>query len=147
MNRIDEIVRGSFSSAEKSAEVHEVAFNIKWQIQQCLRDELDGNPDLGPVLTVTGNSLHAWATSCHEYIQATWKEAAIGEQFLIDLEILLGKNFPSLGQYNNDHSAMRDYLFFIIKVTDWLFCLSLFSFLTFFDSFFLTNCSIRATTS
>lgn len=98
MNRIDEIVRGSFSSAEKSAEVHEVAFNIKWQIQQCLRDELDGNPDLGPVLTVTGNSLHAWATSCHEYIQATWKEAAIGEQFLIDLEILLGKNFPSLEQ-------------------------------------------------
>ncbi|KAI0874607.1 hypothetical protein GGS24DRAFT_458796 [Hypoxylon argillaceum] len=114
MNRIDEIVRGSFSSTEKSAEVHEVAFNIKWQIQQCLRDELDGNPDLGPVLTVTGNSLHAWATSCHEYIQATWKEAAIGEQFLIDLEILLGKNFPSLGQYNNDHSAMRDYLFFFI---------------------------------
>ncbi|KAF2964221.1 hypothetical protein GQX73_g9348 [Xylaria multiplex] len=91
---IDTIVRGSLNSSETGAEVHEVAFDITWQIQQCIRDELEGNPDLGPVLTVTGNSLHAWATPCYEYVQMNWKEAARGEEFLMDLEILLGKKFP-----------------------------------------------------
>lgn len=94
---IDTIVRESFNSSEADAEVHEAAFEITWQLQQCIRDELDGNPDLGPVLTITGDSLHAWATSCHEYVQTTWKEA--GELFLVDLEIFLGKTFATLGQH------------------------------------------------
>lgn len=95
-HRIDTTIRESFKSLELDA-VHEVTFDITWQLQQCIRDELDGSPDLGPVLTVTGNSLHAWATSCHEYVQATWKEGDCGEQFLMDLEILLGKIFTTSG--------------------------------------------------
>ncbi|KAI1122416.1 hypothetical protein F5Y10DRAFT_287200 [Nemania abortiva] len=98
MQNIDTIIRSSFSASDTSTEVHEAAFDITWQIQQCVRDELKGNPDLGPVLTVTGNSLHAWATLCHEYVRTTWKEVDCGERFLMDLEILLGKKFPTESQ-------------------------------------------------
>jgi len=101
MHRIDTIVRESLNSTETDAGVYEAAFDITWELQQSIRDELDGSPNLGPILTVTGNPSHAWATSCHEYVQATWNEAARGEQFLKDLELFLGKRFTSSGQYGN----------------------------------------------
>ncbi|KAJ8131019.1 hypothetical protein O1611_g2604 [Lasiodiplodia mahajangana] len=95
LQSIDTIIKGSFTSPETGEDVHEAVFDVTWQIQQCIRDELESNPDLGPVLTVTGDSQHSWATTCREYVRTTWKEDGLGEQFLMDLEILLGRKFPS----------------------------------------------------
>jgi hypothetical protein len=66
-----------------------VMFDVNWQLQQCVQNELDGISDLGPTLTISGNSSHAWAVSCLEYVEATWHES--GRRFLGDLEKILGK--------------------------------------------------------
>lgn len=98
-NIIDTTVRYSLGSAssEPGQEVRRVAFDISWELQECIRQELDENVDLAPVLTVTGKE-NAWATTCHGYVRTTWDE--LGEQFLVELEILLGKKLDTAGQYD-----------------------------------------------
>jgi hypothetical protein len=92
---IDKIVRQALRHFKPNFSVS-VTFDLDWQLHQCIQDELDGNPDLGAVLTITGNSSHSWATQCDDYVRKTWKE--IGEKFLIDLELFMGKVFLA-GQY------------------------------------------------
>lgn len=84
-------------SPEADLKFHKVAFDVTWQLQECIRRELDGNVNLSPVLTVTGK-FNAWATTCHEYVSTTWGQ--LGEQFLVDLEVLLGKSLDASGQYD-----------------------------------------------
>jgi hypothetical protein len=60
---------------------------VFWQLQQCIQDELDGTPDLGEILTISGNAGHSWAAKCEEYVEATWGN--LGRQLLSDLELYL----------------------------------------------------------
>lgn len=95
IEHVKHTVSNAFGALIPPGQTHEVAFHIAWQLRQCIRDELEGSPDLGPILTLSGTWKHTWATTCHQYVQRTWGTA--GEHFLMDLEILLGKKFDTLG--------------------------------------------------
>jgi hypothetical protein len=77
------------SSSYAIDDIHEASIEVAWQLQQCIRDELEGSPDLNPVLTISGNASHSWAVSCLGYVEATWGD--LGRQLLGDLEIQLQK--------------------------------------------------------
>ncbi|KAH9203285.1 hypothetical protein DL95DRAFT_419169 [Leptodontidium sp. 2 PMI_412] len=72
---IDTTVRYSFGSgsSEPGQKADKVAFHVSWQLQECIRQEFDGDIDLAPVLTVTGKE-NAWATNSLEYVRTTWGE-------------------------------------------------------------------------
>ncbi|RWA05128.1 hypothetical protein EKO27_g9974 [Xylaria grammica] len=91
LEMINSTVRGALRSSPAS-EVCDVKFFVHWQLKQCLEEELEGNPDLAPILTISGDLSHSWAVSCLEYVGATWKEE--GKQFLERLETWLGKEPP-----------------------------------------------------
>ena len=98
LRSVDETVRRACGNSSDT-DVYEVTVNVTWQLQQCIRDELDGSPDLSPALTISGNSSHAWAVSCLEYVETTW--LSVGRQFLSELEMILGKTdtTKTLGLY------------------------------------------------
>ncbi|KAJ0109340.1 serine/threonine protein kinase [Diaporthe amygdali] len=58
----------------------DTTFEVSWELQRCIQDELDGDYNLGPVLTISGDSSHFWATSCLEYVEHRWP--TIGSAFL-----------------------------------------------------------------
>ena len=93
---IDTTVRYSLGLAgpEADAKIRKVVFEISWQIQECIRQELNGEVDLASVLTITGQE-DTWATTCQDYVKTTWNE--LGERFLVDLETLLGKSVATTG--------------------------------------------------
>jgi hypothetical protein len=95
-NIIDTIVQYSLGSlsTEPLRETYKVSFEIAWQLHEFIQQELEGDLDLGPVLTITGKE-NAWATTCHEYVKTTWNE--LGEQLLAELEMLLGKVTSTTG--------------------------------------------------
>jgi hypothetical protein len=70
-------------------------FRVFWQLQQCIRDELDGSLDLDEVLTISGNGKHSWAAKCEEYVRATWGD--FGRQLLDDLQLYLRNSSSSTG--------------------------------------------------
>jgi hypothetical protein len=78
-----------------SGATEEVLISITWQLQQCIRDELEGNPDLGSVLTISGNASHSWAAPCLEYVKVTW--GSLGVQILGGLEICLRNRLRATG--------------------------------------------------
>jgi hypothetical protein len=97
MQRVAELVLQALVN-RKTEDTSEVIFNITWQFQRCIRDELNGDLDLEAVSVVTGNAAHAWATSCGEYLEHTWPEDNFGQKSLLDIEILLGRDFTTEGR-------------------------------------------------
>jgi len=89
LREIETVVKDSFKFGLDEESVCEAMFKIVWQLQECVEEELDGYADLGPVLTVSGDAEHAWATECIEYVKTTWGE--MGELFLHELQVALGK--------------------------------------------------------
>ncbi|KAK1758867.1 serine/threonine protein kinase [Echria macrotheca] len=93
---IDTTVRDAVAAGLHSEPFYDAVFKIAWQLQACIREELDGATDLGPVLTVSGDARHSWATQCLEYVTVTWGES--GQQFLRELEIALGTGPTNTGK-------------------------------------------------
>ena len=75
----------------------EILINITWQLQQCLRDELESNPNLGSVLTISGDALHSWAAPCSEYVEVTW--GTFGLRLFKDFEICLREVLRDIGEF------------------------------------------------
>ncbi|KAF5633437.1 serine threonine kinase [Fusarium sp. NRRL 52700] len=71
-----------------------VKFLVRWQVPICVKEELDGSTDFGPIRTITGTSSNSVAVSCREYVSATWKDN--GTVFLEDLEAFLVQKLPSI---------------------------------------------------
>lgn len=84
------------SWARKATSVKRTAtFKMHWELEECIRKELKGKPDLASVLTITGDSRgNSWATSYQEYVKETWGE--LGEKFQGSLMQFLSASFPSL---------------------------------------------------
>jgi hypothetical protein len=92
---VDSTVRRSYDEEAIGERSCHVFIGITWQLQQCIRDELEGNPDLTSVLTISGNASHSWAVPCREYVKATW--GGLGLRFLDGFEICLGKMWKVTG--------------------------------------------------
>jgi hypothetical protein len=77
----------------------EARISVVWELLQCIQEELDQEPCLSRVLTVTAQSTsHAWAVSCREYVESTW--GGLGVMFLDSLErALLGTQPDSPGMW------------------------------------------------
>ena len=84
--KVQETVQYASGITNKSGS-QEATIRVFWQLQQCIREELDSTPDLGEVLTISGNAEHSWAAKCEEYVEATWGN--LGKQLLNDLEVYL----------------------------------------------------------
>jgi hypothetical protein len=92
---VDRTVRQAYGEDPILDRNKEVSIEIAWQLQQCIRDELEGNPELSSVLTITGNASHSRAATCLEYVQATW--GSFGVQVLGELEGCLRNRFEATG--------------------------------------------------
>ena len=69
-----EVFSGIPASDENS---YDVTFLIYWDIRQYLKKELTPQQTLASVLTVSGGSHNAFATSCVSYMQWLWPDASI----------------------------------------------------------------------
>jgi hypothetical protein len=77
--QIESIVAQSWASKATSGK-RTVIFEMNWELEECIRKELKGKPDLAPILTITGDSRgNSWAASYQQYVNETWGE--LGERF------------------------------------------------------------------
>jgi tetratricopeptide (TPR) repeat protein len=49
--------------------------SVFWELQDCVQDELHGNADLGPYLTLSGKPDRACAMPCLEYVESSWGDS------------------------------------------------------------------------
>jgi len=84
MQTVKEIIQTNVASVEG---ICRAEFTIVWELQQCVRDELEG-PDLGPVLTISGSPSYCWAVSCIDYVEETWR--ALDRLFLEKIQQSVG---------------------------------------------------------
>jgi len=89
LRKVDETIR-TCVAGQPAPNACRAEFVVFWELQQCIRDELDGSPDLGPVITISGNQWHSWAASCLEYVETTW--SALGRSLLEQLQTGLGQS-------------------------------------------------------
>ncbi|KAJ5133506.1 hypothetical protein N7526_004871 [Penicillium atrosanguineum] len=85
---VDKTVRGAYGNVSDTV-ICAATFDLTWELRECVLHELDGDPDLGPSFTISGDSSHAWAVSCLEYVETIWGDT--GRLFLFDLETILRK--------------------------------------------------------
>lgn len=99
LEEIEKAVRTSCGGFLEDSTTIEATFSLQWELRRCIREELDGDADLNPVLTISGNASHSWATSCEDYVRKTWGE--LGTELLKKLLTVLDMGSPSqpLSQY------------------------------------------------
>lgn len=78
--KIEQAIQRKLFVLDTDMKLFATTFEISWELQRCIQDELDGDYDLGPVLTISGDSSHFWATSCLEYVEHAWP--TVGSAFL-----------------------------------------------------------------
>ena len=83
-----EVFSGIPASDENS---YDVTFLVYWDIRQYLRKELIPQQTLASVLTVSGGSRDAFATSCVSYMQWLWPGASIDLLDALDQTMKHGK--------------------------------------------------------
>lgn len=92
---IEETVANSWAQMKDFNLERTATFVMLWELDECIRQELSGNHELSPVLTITGDSKgNSWATSCQDYVKDTWGQ--LGERLLSSLQESLSKSnqFP-----------------------------------------------------
>ena len=72
-----------------SLEQHTVTFHVQWDLLNFCQEELEGNHDLTTVLTITGTSQIAFATTCQDYVIRYWPKT--GPDVLKFLESAIGR--------------------------------------------------------
>ncbi|KAK7931227.1 hypothetical protein PG985_001939 [Apiospora marii] len=67
---------------------------IRWELRQCIDQDLDDSCNLSSTLTVSGIESHSWAVSCREFVETTWP-GEIAPSFMGKLEDVLSKTPPT----------------------------------------------------
>ena len=73
MDRIKAIVEEYTTTTD----LQETVFDMNWNLKRYMNEELVKVQSLASMLTVTGTSNNAWATSCEEYTRRTWPKTGM----------------------------------------------------------------------
>jgi hypothetical protein len=73
-----------------SPDTYDMSFAVRWELPDFITSELEGNWDIGSVLTISGTMHEPYAETCKEYIELFWPTAWYNalESMLSDLRKL-----------------------------------------------------------
>jgi hypothetical protein len=81
--------RNNFKTGNTDNKISAI-FKVFWELRQFSLEELDGSSQLGPVITLSGSAIYAYATQCKNYLEENWSD--LGVEVLSAIESALSSD-------------------------------------------------------